>query len=712
MKQLFSSVLKRQKILFLSVLFLSSIIFITPTVGKAADLTNLGTGPLGNGAAQATVPVSTGEIGQNAGAAGVGGTLQNGIDTTTLQNTYGEGGAQGGGNSNYTSCTVYSDQRLYTACRLTEANPDGIKPDDKLSISRSIMLGIPRLLLEGTYELAAYSNFLLTYIIVNIMGSPITTNATFSSSWALVRDLANMVIVLGFVIVGIATSLRIREYEARALLGRLIAIALVVNFSGLFCGLIIDASNLVTNTLANQPSSSTAGANSASVAGQAASGTSGTSATSTITINLTPGSAMLSAMIGSSQKNLNFTLANADIWTFGEKCFLFGTVFLGVAFTLLYLTAIFIARYAILIFLFILSPLAFAVWIFPVTKKMWNEWWDNFLKWAFVGVFGSFVLYVASALVTKIGTATGQLDILSSSAVVLIFLFVGFKMTAQKTGVASMVGGAIMGVAKGAAGFAMGAVAMGAKGGAGALDKLTGGRASSAAQRLSAGTGRMMENLGLRPEGTTAQKAQGQMGEASKRIEGMTEEAKTRMATRTIGTTAQNRVAAIQDKIKSGHLDDLGDVNQQHAAIQYAESYMKSRGVSSNIRSDAEKKNYELAGLNESKVKKLTDQGVPAAEASTRLVQEQLKANIPSMSTGEIGRINSAHVAGASNYEFVRDNFNPRTIEQMKVAPNSSLIAGMKQQATRFQTEMAGNRNNKEVYNKLKKQLDAINRLP
>jgi len=48
----------------------------------------------------------------------------------------------------------------------------------------------------------------------------------------------------------------------------------------------------------------------------------------------------------------------------------------------------------------------------------------------------------------------------------------------------------------------------------------------------------------------------------------------------------------------------------------------------------------------------------------------------------------------------------------MKVAPNSSLIAGMKQQATRFQTEMAGNRNNKEVYNKLKKQLDAINRLP
>jgi len=474
-------------------------------------------------------------------------------------------------------CGKYADDkdgRLASACLLTETEPDSIG-NGELSFLRTIVLGIPRLLLEGTYTIAAYSNFLLTYIIINIVGKPITTDPTFASSWQLVRDLANMVIVLGFVIVGIATALRIREYEAKQLLGKLIMIALVVNFSGLFCGVLIDASNMITNNLGGQSSAGTAA---------------GTSSASTTTNNLTPGSTMLTAMSNSSRKSLDAATANTNIWIFGERCFLFSIVFLGTAFTLLYLTAIFVARYAILIFLFILSPLAFAFFIYPATKKMWTEWWDNFLKWSFVGVFGSFVLYVASSLVTAIG-GTDQLSILSSCAVVLIFLYAGFKITAQKTGVASMAGGAIMGMAKGVTGFAVGAIAGGAAGGGKMLDKLTGGHVSSGIQRLSTGTQRMQERLGL--------KARDEKSFSSMSTEKLAQVA----GGNEIGSTAKDRAQATQEAVKrgAGAISAIGGHDAQAKAVNDAQAYFKTRGIHSDIKSDALKMNVGLGSPTEAR---------------------------------------------------------------------------------------------------------------
>ncbi len=78
----------------------------------------------------------------------------------------------------------------------------------------------------------------------NITGDP-----TFISGWTSVRDIANLFIVLGFVVIGISFALRIGEYGSKKVLFSLIIIALLVNFSGLFCGLIIDASNIIMKDL-------------------------------------------------------------------------------------------------------------------------------------------------------------------------------------------------------------------------------------------------------------------------------------------------------------------------------------------------------------------------------------------------------------------------------------------------------------------------------
>jgi len=114
----------------------------------------------------------------------------------------------------------------------------------------SLVMGLGMFLVSianALFNLAA--DFLKYVLRPSFINQTITGNTTFVTIWASVRDIANMFIVLGFVVVGIATSLRFGEYGAKKLLPFLIIIAILINFSGLFCGLIIDASNITMNTL-------------------------------------------------------------------------------------------------------------------------------------------------------------------------------------------------------------------------------------------------------------------------------------------------------------------------------------------------------------------------------------------------------------------------------------------------------------------------------
>ena len=58
------------------------------------------------------------------------------------------------------------------------------------------------------------------------------------------RDLANMFFIFILLYIAIATILEIAAYNAKALLARLIIVALLLNFSLFFTRVIIDASNI------------------------------------------------------------------------------------------------------------------------------------------------------------------------------------------------------------------------------------------------------------------------------------------------------------------------------------------------------------------------------------------------------------------------------------------------------------------------------------
>ena len=307
-------------------------------------------------------------------------------------------------------------------------------------------------------------------------GSSNAAAKAFQAGWISTRDLANMLIVLGFVIIGIATSLRLRDYEAKKLLLPLIVVAVLINFSGLLCGLIIDASNLTMNGLGGQSASM--------------------------------GTKFMRDMHESENKILCAALAGNRPGEYTATSIGFGFIYLAIAISFLYLSIALLARYAVLGILFVLSPLAFALYAFPFPKArgMFEKWWENFLKWAFIGVGITFFLNIAKNVADKtpglqdIGESNAM-GILFYLAIVLAIMVVGIKISLGSGGA---IGGAAMGLAKGVAGFAMGAVAGGALGAAKIADKYTGNRASSAGQAVRSWAGGKLEKIGLRQMGATS----------------------------------------------------------------------------------------------------------------------------------------------------------------------------------------------------------------
>jgi len=101
--------------------------------------------------------------------------------------------------------------------------------------------------------------------------------------------------------------------------------------------------------------------------------------------------------------------------------------------------ALFVMRYIAIWTAVILSPLAFVCLILPATKKYWEMWWKQFLSWCFIGVITAFFLYLSQQIIKMAEeknltyifasetdtTAEGLLNSLLPWGVVIAFLLIG-----------------------------------------------------------------------------------------------------------------------------------------------------------------------------------------------------------------------------------------------------------------------------------------------
>ncbi|MDO8524763.1 MAG: hypothetical protein Q7R99_04030 [bacterium] len=201
-------------------------------------------------------------------------------------------------------------------------------------------------------------------------------NAIIQIGWTLLRDLTNMFFILGLAYIGLATALNFANFNTKKTFTTLILVALLINFTPVICGVIVDASNIVMNFFLSEVnfdklSDSYTGATKAM----------GEIQESALKDNI-------GGVIG------EYLLMSAYGIVAGSVLMIFGFILL--------------MRHFIIWILVILSPLAFFLRIFDFSKQWYTKWWGWFVSWSFVGIPAAFFLYLANHLLIQ--TKTGQVS--------------------------------------------------------------------------------------------------------------------------------------------------------------------------------------------------------------------------------------------------------------------------------------------------------------
>ncbi|MDP2864572.1 MAG: hypothetical protein Q8N73_02895 [bacterium] len=247
--------------------------------------------------------------------------------------------------------------------------------------------------------------FVLSPDFINV---PYTTNDFVTLGWTLTRDFANIFFIIVLVIIGLATALRIREYQWQKALPLLIGIALLINFTPVILGLIIDASNIIMNFF---------------VSGIAKEGF------------FVPRIQIYHQSVLKLISEANFRDPGSYYATLITP--IFYIIFNLIAAIIYFLFAIlFVLRYVALWTLVILSPIAFLCYILPATREIFSLWRNQFIQWCIIGIAAAFFLYLGDNLLYFVmeggfvagGNQEGYgiINDLIPYCVVLGFLLIGF----------------------------------------------------------------------------------------------------------------------------------------------------------------------------------------------------------------------------------------------------------------------------------------------
>lgn len=240
---------------------------------------------------------------------------------------------------------------------------------EKLTAATLVMGVISAILLFGRAVLLTGIS-LFSWAINNPIGLSLTnpaTNPIINIGWTLTRDLTNMCFILALAYIGLATALNISGFNTKKTFAKLLLFALLINFTPVIAGVIVDAANITSDFFLSSVDFSELGNIETQVA--------------------TKG-------VLSSIKDVAKMVI--DPMTYVE---LFAKLifFMVTGIILLIFAALFIMRNFIIWFLVILSPLAFfaGIFDFPSAKNIYKKWWKHFISWSFIAVPAGFFLYLA-----------------------------------------------------------------------------------------------------------------------------------------------------------------------------------------------------------------------------------------------------------------------------------------------------------------------------
>jgi len=282
-----------------------------------------------------------------------------------------------------------------------------------------LLAGLFQLQVGVSLVILGLASTILNWVVSGFTTLPYTTGGIIDIGWPICRDLVNISFIIILVFIGLATALRLGEYQVKKTLPLFLIIALLINFTQVICGLIVDASNIVMNFFL-------------------AEGVGGSQFFASQLDNW-------GASITEGMKQFWNPLAVTDLLL---KSVVISVFNLLAACVFSLFAFLFILRYVAIWILVILSPFAFAAYILPATRSFWKTWWNQFIQWCFIGVTCAFFLYLGDhmlrivaqnggyfspvppsgeGIVAQMGASvTSFINSLLGYGVALVFLCLGF----------------------------------------------------------------------------------------------------------------------------------------------------------------------------------------------------------------------------------------------------------------------------------------------
>lgn len=296
-------------------------------------------------------------------------------------------------------------RKVQDPAKLTDAKYKGQSQDSSWAVDwlAELLSGIVWIISWVISWLTTFLGGILNFVLYQTAGAGLSI--IVDRGWRIVRDTMNMFFILALIAIALGTILRLKEYsEYKHLIGKLILMALLINFSKAIAMALIGLSDFVTQAFVNNDNFSQFYA-----------------AGATFT-DLDYGQSNIFANIGSTVVQA----ISAVFFTF--------YVFAAYA----AVTVLFVVRYVGLTVLIILSPAIFALSILPGTEKYAKEISQKFLKYLIWAPIAGFFLFLANGLLNfkaNSGNATGNATF---DFIVIGALFWAAVLVAQEAG---MVGG-------------------------------------------------------------------------------------------------------------------------------------------------------------------------------------------------------------------------------------------------------------------------------
>lgn len=268
-------------------------------------------------------------------------------------------------------------------------------------------------------------------------------NELVKEAWPFVQGIANLGFIVALLYIAFATTLRLQSVSTSVqhLLPKLLIGALLVNFSLVIGGLLIDASRLFMAVEMNMFSGSTTQGQSTKITPENLGEKLLESSRIYDNVFVSSSGVFNNSALGGSGAGVDVSTSALGTW---------GSIFTGirslifvwmVAIGLMVIALGLFWRYIMLLLLLIVSPLAYTAIALPQTEKYFQKWWSEFLKWITYGPAMLFML-IMIVRVQSINVAsnpgdpatTGMYSKMVSLVVTVTLMLVAAKMATSSSG--------------------------------------------------------------------------------------------------------------------------------------------------------------------------------------------------------------------------------------------------------------------------------------